>query len=485
MLDGNQNQNVGKNPKSEYGKKVKVMRKRQLVRQIAFVLIGCLGAASRLRAQGQVVEVTLSRPNGLRIYGITGSLGYSSLPPTLAASKNYEGLGSNTAIWSSIIGGYAHSSERTKFNLIYTPSFSGRFRSSGVQSFNQNLAIDGSYLITPKVTLSLGATGDDSTLEQLLIQPGSLSLLVGGQPNFDQLTAAAGAGLREGGSPVLRAVYYGTRTLSLSGQAGLSYRPSTRLSVDFRGHVTQAQPSPNGKQNSQALIGRTLMDQSDVIVSYLLTPDTKVGVQTGVMGVRSTISRYQVITTTGIFSRNFARRWFASVDGGTGVIRNLGQQPLGGGVSTVVSGTNGSVGSGTIGYVGSGTIGTNYNRHTLVAYYGRTLGDVYGFGSGATRSLLGAWSWFQRGMTWGMFATVGEQSMSGSSLGNISTRQTSAGASRSLNRQLQVSLTYAYLMNSQLPIFLADNASRHAVLFSITWVPSGSQMQQMQIGARP
>ena len=287
-------------------KKGKVMILRKLVRQTALVLIGYLGAACSLRAQGQIVEATLFRPSGLRIYGVTGALGYSSLPPSLLASKNYEGLGSNLAIWSSIIVGFAHFSERTKFNLIYTPSFSGRFRNSSVQSFNQNLSIDGSYLITPLLTLSMSATGDDSTLEQLMIQPGSLSALVGGQPNFEQLTEAAAAGLSEGGSPTLRALYYGTRILSLSGQAGLSYRPTTRLSIDLRGHLTQSQASPNGRRNTQAVIGRTLMDQSELAVAYLLWPDTKVGVQMGVMDVRSPISQYQVITTTGFISRNFA-----------------------------------------------------------------------------------------------------------------------------------------------------------------------------------
>ena len=469
MSGRNQNQNVGKNPKSEHWKKGKVMQLKKTTGKILIVLIGCFGAAWSLEAQQLAAEGDLVRPSGLKIYSISGAIGYSELPKFQTASGSFQSLPSRTSAWSTMVAGYALTSSRTRFGLTYAPSYNGRIGSGGRQSFNQNLVLDLTREITPKVFFQLSGNGDDSTFDQLVIQPGGFSLLAGSQPSFDQLAAAAASGLVSGGSPALGAAYYGTRNLTFSGHAGLTYRQSSRLTFDFRGGVTQTQISPVGNKNTQTLLGRTMSDQAEAVVSYSLTPSSRVGVQANVMNIRSTLADYRIVTGTGFYTHNFGKRWFATVNGGTSSLENTGRIRVPTGV----------------GYVGSGSVGATYNRHTLIATYGRTLGDPYGFGSRSSQQALGAWNWNKRGMTWGLQASFGQQTMNSSSLGDITAWQSSAGITRALNRQIQVSAGYAFLKNSMLGSQSFLGTPRHVVQFGIIWSPMASQLQHLQIGSTP
>jgi hypothetical protein len=423
---------------------------------IALMISGLLPLchAQSLAGGGPVV----GGANGLQIYGATASTGYSSLNLHTLSLRDSAGIGGEAYTWASVSLGFSHQNVNHTLRIHYTPSYSGSFQTANLHSFNHNLKFDLTERLKPQWTFYLRGSGDESTLQQFLFKPGSsLQLLTDGNP--DQLAdtiigAPAGA---PGIKSQLQNTFYGIRVLSFGSEAGITYRSSPRLSISAGGGLSQSQSKQDDQSASvPVLIPRTRLEQGSVTVSYSLSPRTAIGAGASTITTQSGFGNYQSSTFTGNYGRKLGMHWFGSMAGGIGTFHS--------------SKTTGST-PGRSSYVASATLGYQTQSQAWIASYGRTVGDTYGLVSGSTTNFLVTWTWKRPGAAWGVVASGGQQELKGGPVGAFTTWQATAGVTRSVTRQLNLSMEYAYLKDTTTPKGVFDDIHAHMIRLTFFWIP--------------
>ena len=107
------------------------------------------------------------------------------------------------------------------------------------------------------------------------------------------------------------------------------------------------------------------------------------------------------------------------------------------------------------------------NRFNLT--YGRTAGDAYGLGTGATNMFGGGWDVRSVRSGWSAKAFAGQERFSGGFFNGLVTSHAGGSISRALGQQWSASLEYSYVQYSGGGGIKDFDA--HVGRISVTWVP--------------
>lgn len=359
---------------------------------------------------------------GLQFYGVTGSASYLStdLSGTGFLSGGSARFRDSDYLVSLGTGvGYTRAGKTSNFALMYSPSYFGSVRYADGNAVSHMLSVSTNTprQLTRKLTFDFGVSGNMHNFQSFLFSPFGLTVAATSGANYSDLvnaftrrtvTSDALAGALTSG-PTLdqpTRLLFGGRTLSVGAQGMFSYQYSGRLSVGFGG----------GIMRSQTVSARTAGDASFEVavpyvnaafgvaqLSYGLSTRTTVGVS---LDSSRSFSRNQDTWSKNVrafVGHNFGR-WFATAQAGVGSITPLE-------VSYAVR-----VGPQ---YSAAASIGMRTRTHVFLGSVDRSVGDIYGIGSHATLSAVGAWFWTIPGSSWGVGASFGQQrllSMVGSGL---------------------------------------------------------------------
>ena len=218
------------------------------------------------------------------------------------------------------------------------------------------------------------------------------------------------------------------------------------------------------------LISRTTSATAHLGVSYALSPVTYVS---GIVTTGRTQSSFQdsYITTTEIqLGRQFRRRWFLQVHGGSGManpVRSLFR---------------------------SHPSPADRRRkrwvqdfHTGVSSsYAISVSDSYGLGTTRSSTLDSTWRWTPRAPWW-VETSMTWQDFQGNVVNNNSGWRASAGVGRILNRHLTLLTQYFYLYypavtqlsSAAAPLTSGPNIAQNAVRVSLVWTPRAASRQRL------
>ncbi len=433
--------------------------KKNFVAPVAFavlimVVAPMIGHAQTLIGNGQAN----SGANGLHVYQVTGSTGYSSYGEQAVSLGDGAGVGGQVYTWAAISLGFAHQKGNHTFRINYTPSYSGIVENTKLQSFNQNMSFELRERLKPQWTFYIRGSVDDSSVQQFLFRPGSASqLITDGQP--DQLASTvigAPSEVVAVNSPLQNTIY-GRRMLTFGGQTGIRYRYSPRLSISAGGGFSQTQ----SRDKEQSTITRTVVPRSRVVegsldVAYSLDARSAIGVSAATINTDSAFGNAQFSTFTGSYGRKLGMHWFGQVAGGVGTVqtgKTLGSTPTG--ASRVLG----------------ASFGYQDSSQAFVVSYNRTVGDTYGFVAGSTTGFIGTWNYRRPGTAWGLVASGGQQELKGGPVGGFTTWHSTAGLTRVLGRQFNLSVEYAYLRDAIRPKSAFDDFETHIIRLTVSWIP--------------
>lgn len=451
------------------------------------VLLGVTAAWGQMGANTAFNPMNASLP-GVHLEGVSVYSGYySSGAPTgfeVPVSNAFLPGASAMAGVAATFGG-SSSGEKSTSTWSYSPSyfnlFYGNNQFSNNGSLNHRLSVNATRKLWGKWTLSASVNGYLANLEQMFFNPSVFSSVASLPTNFDDLAAAMLAGKFTDaqlaslltGAPLQASAQqgylYGNRIFNAAATVGLSWAPSERTSVSMVAMGSRMQ-SVNGVGTiggSSGGSGQTLLPQMttagvSVAWSYSLSPRTQIGVTASVNRIFSRIQ--QGYTSNGNFTigRTMSRRWFVQGTGGVGKL-NYSQQTY--------------AAPAAVQYLYGGSLGFKTTTQTFLVSYNRTLGDVYGLGSGSTSSAMGAWNWRRPGSSWSLMADAGYQELNNLTFQNTRSWLGGAGIARSLGQHLFVSAQYMYF---QLPANLKTvgvESSENGVSVGMTWSPSGYQSE--------
>src|ERR1700688_3716853 len=116
---------------------------------------------------------------GLHLLGLSVYSGYSTTayPQTgfaLNASTGVGNLGADVNYGASASLGWQHHREKTDVSVMYTGTYGGMVRYSGLNAYSQSLSVAASRTLTPRWTVNFSAAGQYATLAQYLYQPSPL-----------------------------------------------------------------------------------------------------------------------------------------------------------------------------------------------------------------------------------------------------------------------------------------------------------------------
>ena len=411
-----------------------------------------------VKAQG-IMGLTVdteTRRDGFDIYSVSGATGYSSYPGTFIAGNNTGGTQAGYSSLASLSTGFYHGGAKLKFASRYTPSYAGTYYSSSLNSFNQSLSLEMIARISSKWAYSLSISGDDVTVDQFLFRQNGLSQLVSGPASIDDFAATviSGAATRLSASP--QTLVYGTRILSFGFNSGLSFKPSTRLSVNFTGGATRSISRTPANGLSQSVIPRSTVEHAGIGISFSKSPRTEIGAQTEATLTNSPLGDFRSFSYTGTYGRKLGAHWFSSVQAGLSNYQFVNTR------TSLPSGAS-VVASGTIGYKDRGS--------AWAVTYNRMAGDLYGLASSSSSSFFGTWDWRKPGSKWGIQSFGGQQRLLGGPTGGISIWHGSAGLSRAVSRQASVSLAYGYMSDIVAPVLAIQTGVAHSMRLTVFWIP--------------
>ncbi len=393
------------------------------------------------------------RRNGFDIYGASASFGYSSYPGSFNITgivPNIQGgyTASANATFSYVAGG-----PRLRFGAQYTPSYSGAFYNSNLNSFNQNLAFEIASRLSAKWAFSLTGNADDSTIDQFVFKQNGFSEFVTAQGTPDQFAK----GIIDGSSASLvgipQTLIYGSKLLVFGANAGASYRPTTRLGFVVTSGFNEMAASHSNQQQRSFLIGRTTFEHASVGFTYSLSERDEIGAKAEATRTRSQISDFHAYSYLGSYGRRLTEHFYANAQAG---ISNFSY--VGGGIGHT--------------YIGTGILGFKNNHgQTWAITANRKSGDLYGLTSSASNSAFGSWHYRRAGGKFGYQAFGGAERLSGGSLGGLTVAQAGGGVSRSIRRLTATSISYAFLGASKTKLLNYVGGSTHAVRLSVYWVP--------------
>jgi hypothetical protein len=440
------------------------------------IAIGMLVPACQGQSLFDEANFSGSTLGGIRLYGTSVFSGYSTSAYPQAglgqiANPGVAALGSDETYGASATLGWQRHREQSNLSIRYFGSYGGNIHYSDLNAYSQSVSIDASRTLSRKWTVSLSASGQDSTLAQFLFEPSTLSVVSQLPVTVDDLAASFSIGQFSNsqvasmltGAPVLespaRSLLLGERVRSYSAKAAVSYAYSSRLSFHF-GSLSAGGQNSFGNQGGIAqpnyVMPHSLGASGGMGMSYALSPRTDLGVS---LEENRQVSRYlssYSTSVTGSVGRKMGSHWFLR-----------GQ--AGGSFSQVTQQTYGTPKTQQV--IGGGSLGFKLYTHTFLASYDRSSGDQYGFAVGTSAMTSGAWNWHRPGSTWSTFTSFGQQQMRNNGFASISGWQASAGVSERLSANAVLTAQYVYLSNADNYLGTLNNFSVQSVRVSLNWAP--------------
>jgi hypothetical protein len=421
-----------------------------------------------------------SQLGGVRLLGVSIFSGYSSTAYPLAGfelntSTGIGSLGGDMSYGASASLGWQRNRGKTDVSVMYTGTYGGMARYSGVDGYSQSLALSAVRMLTSRWTFGLSASGQDSTMAQYFFQPSSLSVIAQMPATFDDLAAAFAAGQYSNaqaaslltGTPVMqapgRSLLMGNRVLSYEGQANLGYAISSRLQLHFASFTAAGQTRLGGQDNipqANYVMPRSLGGNGGVGISYSLTPRTQIGAD---LEANRTVNHFQGVyssTASASLGRKMGIHWFLRIQGG-GTYGVVTQQVYG------TPRTSQMVGGGSLGY--------RAHSYTLVASYDRSANDTFGFAVGTITTMSGAWNWHLPGSRWSVSTSFGEQEMRNTGFASLSGWQATAGLTTNLNPHTTLTAQYVYLASAGTYAGTFNSLGIHSVRITLGWAPQSVQ----------
>ena len=357
-------------------------------------------------------------------------------------------------------------------SFSYTPSYIALPGHSEWNAANHALSFSWNRKVH-KWDAGFALNGTTTSSSEMLFSPSVLSKVTAVDLTFEDLAAAMLSGTFTNnelasiltGAPLevspAQSLIYGSRVMSASASASLSYAISARASFHFSGGLSRSQYFNDGQgpegSRYKALVPRTTSGNSNAGISYSLSPRTNIGVESSANRVFSSYQDSYAVTGRMTLGRKMGQRWFLNGYGGVSTIiaeRQLAQQ--------VPQGAQ---------YVAGGSIGFRMRSQTLVAAVDRTASDSYGLGAGYTLSTTGAWSWRRPGSPWTLSFSGGWQQLGGTNAVSLTGRQVSTSISRSLTRQVSMALAFAQMSNVGGLTGSLQDLTMQAARLSLIWTP--------------
>jgi hypothetical protein len=416
--------------------------------------------------------------DGLQLYSVSGFAGWESqvAPPGGYFPAYGPNLQGDETFGGGASLGWTRSRGQNNFSISYSANYVGQVRYSQLNALNQSLSLGWNRHLGRKWTLGFAAASGISNYDQMLFSPTVFSSVAGAPGSFDDLASAILAGKYNNnqlaslltGAPVIespaRTYFFGNRVFGSSGSMSLAYQHSQRLSINFSASGTEAQhlkeDNVQGVSGKGYLIPRAVTAGAGLFVSYALTPRTQLGVS--MTSGRGFSEIQQAYTTSGSLSlgRTLSQHWFASVSAGAGFTTYI---------SSRSRGTIGSTPSGGV------EIGYRARSHTLIASYGRTLGQAFGVGAADIYTTNAAWQWRQPGRTWGLSSSYMQQEMSNGIFGHVSGWRAGIGMGRQMGQHAVLDIEYMYAAYSGSSVSTPYNSTMNAVRLSVGWIPRGTE----------
>ncbi len=428
---------------------------------------------------------------GFHLYGISAYSGYSSsaypitnnVTPIIGASA----LGWTVTYGATGSVGYQRHQGKTNFSAIYGLNYGGSIKYANLNALNHSLTINMNRELTSKWTLSVSASGRDSTLDQLIYEPSTLSVLSQTPTSANNLAAAlsvgqfssatAAATLSGGASANLTSAVasslVGDRVLSYGANASLSYAPTERWNIHF-GAVSaggEAQiGTTNGVPQQNYFTPNTLGLNAGVGFSYALSPRTQLDFDADGLRSRNAYQTAYSTTFTAGIGRKMGEHWFLRASGGTA--RN-----------SVIQQASGAPQPQEI--IGNGSLGFQTHAQTFVASYRRSSYDGSGLGVGTNTNSSGAWSWRRPGARWSVFSSFGYQQMANTGFSSFSGWSASAGLNQILPANMRLSAQYVYFHSSGTYTGGGTTGvSVNSIRVTVGWSPQAVQAAQAAQGAQ-
>jgi hypothetical protein len=435
-------------------------------------LMAVIGDAQSLTDQ---VNFKSAAVGGFRLYGVSAFTGYSTTAYPLGlgqtAPAGVQDLGGSINYGVSASFGWQLHRRKTNLTMLYSGTYTGVTRYSDLNALSHSFSVTASRQFTTKWTFTMTGTAQDSTLAEYMQQPSALSVLSQLPASFTDLAAAfsvgqfsdaqiasalTGASMME--SPA-RGLLLGNRVLSYSGNVGLTYAHSSRLSLHFASLSAGGQNRSGGQSGipqEKYVLPRSLGMNAGMGLSYSLSPRTQVGfnVEEGRV-VNGYQNAYSTNSTVSV-GRKMGMHWFLRVRGG-GSITQMTQNTYGTPASRQV--------------IGGSSIGFQTYTQTLVASYDRTSADAYGFAVGTNTTATGSWSWRRPGSRWSIFASGGQNQIRNTGFASLSGWEASGGISGRLNAHSTLSAQYVYFNSQGNYVGNLNSMIAHSVRLSLGWNP--------------
>jgi hypothetical protein len=402
----------------------------------------------------QVGDTVGAGQNGFHIYGVKGSIGYSSLAAGSSLGLS-AGVGGEWYSFASMPVGYSYAVPGGSFAITYTPSYVGRVRYS-TNDFNQNLNLQFNRRFGLESNWYITAFADDSTFEQYIFQAPALANYVNGPGSADNLDNTLNGGHTTTTDPTQpSAVFFGTRVRSFSGNTGFSGRIASRLRLSFDAGVSEWMTKANELRINPTLVPRAQLGRVNLSIGYSLSPRTEMGFHVSAAESRSVFGRNRFGEAGIYLSRKLTEHWFASGMGGAGgtIYKTTGSAPT------------------SYSYIAEASLGYKMRDQTFAVTYARQTGSAYGFNTRASHAFTGAWNRWNRNRTWELRAFASYQRQAGGVFDGTQVREAGAGILHNAGHRLNVSLDYTYLNWSMPAINGVSDQGAHAARLTFDWIP--------------
>jgi hypothetical protein len=414
-------------------------------------------APQQPRQGGPLATFEVGR-TGPQLLGVSVSTTYYSNGVPEGSFQPGLALASDVAIAAGATVGYTHMAPRTSFSATYSGSYIGRVRYSSLSTSTHLMDAHFRHNFTPRLMLDSSLSFAILNLEQFQFTPNSAAALTSSAASFTDLANGVMSGTSASSQPVNLppgALLYGTRTATTSLRTGLTYLSSPRTTWYVNAVATRTQVAGHDAADTNTpFLPQSTSTGVEVGVSYSLTPRTQLRGDVSSIKTLSSFDRAYTHSATMSFTRKIGQSWFATVQGGTGLMT---------GVHSSFAPPQGPQ------YLAGGNLGFTTHHNTIVISYSRTLGESYTYGAFSTQIAQAAWQWSIPGRPWSMSANFSRQVFDGGLFGGSEGWQVAANVGRSLGRGIGWQLGYAYLYYTMPGTALLGNFNQGMVRVTLRW----------------
>ena len=411
--------------------------------------------------------------NGFRLNTLSFSTTYGDVSYAQLAGASVPSA--STILGGSASFGWVVSRENTNFSLSYSPSYSANLNYSSLSGVNQALTVSVGRKLAAKWHWNASAAGSITNFNQFQFAPSQLSQIASTTASFDQLATAILSGTSSNiqlnnllnsvsvvDSPAAPALY-GNRFFGASATTGISWAPTSRLTIGWQVGASRTQPlnSPGNNIALGATQRANTLGQSSVNVGYSLSPRTSVTVSASASrSLSGVFPRIYTGTLTATVTRTMSRRWFLNAGAGGGYMKNsVAAGPARQGPQ----------------YTYTGGIGYKTYAHTFMVNYNRSLNSSnLALAGGVFNVATAAWTWNRPGSSWSVQASSSFQQQTYSGIPSFNSWNALGGFSRRLTPQLSVQAAYGVgeLGNLGYTTSIVNRGGLYnAVRVSLAWSP--------------